>query len=122
MAKSRLMTSSSTSPFPHDHATPLVTIQRSSRLFDLDLLAIWHYRELLYFLTWRDVKVRYKQTAIGAGWAILQPVMNMVIFSVVFGGFAKIPSEGLPYPIFAFTALLPWNYFAQAISRSGGSL
>jgi lipopolysaccharide transport system permease protein len=99
-----------------------VTIQASKGLFNLDLSAVWHYRELLYFLIWRDIKVRYKQTVIGAGWAILQPLLTMVIFSVVFGSFAKIPSDGLPYPIFAYTALLPWTYFAQAIGRSGVSL
>jgi lipopolysaccharide transport system permease protein len=99
-----------------------IIIQPGGGLFHLDLKAIWHYRELLYFLIWRDVKVRYKQTAIGVGWAIFQPLMTMIIFTVVFGNFAKIPSDGLPYPIFAFTALLPWNNFAQAISRSGVSL
>jgi lipopolysaccharide transport system permease protein len=99
-----------------------VLIQPSKGLFHLDLNAIWSYRELLYFLIWRDVKIRYKQTVIGAGWAILQPLMTMVIFSVVFGGFAKIPSDDLPYPIFAYAALLPWTFFAQAIGRSGISL
>jgi lipopolysaccharide transport system permease protein len=99
-----------------------IIIQPGRGLFHLDLEAIWHYRELLYFLIWRDVKVRYKQTAIGAGWAIFQPLMTMIIFTVVFGNFAKIPSDGLPYPIFTYTALLPWHYFAQAISRSGVSL
>jgi lipopolysaccharide transport system permease protein len=99
-----------------------IVIQPGGGLFHLELKAIWHYRELLYFLIWRDVKVRYKQTAIGAGWAIFQPLMTMVIFTMVFGNFAKIPSDGLPYPIFAYTALLPWNNFAQAIGRSGVSL
>jgi lipopolysaccharide transport system permease protein len=99
-----------------------IIIQPSGGLFHLDLKAIWHYRELLYFLIWRDVKVRYKQTAIGAGWAIFQPLITMMIFTVIFGNFAKIPSDGLPYPIFAYTALLPWNNFAQAIGRSGVSL
>jgi len=99
-----------------------VIIKRNAGLFHLDLNAVWHYRELLYFLIWRDIKVRYKQTVIGAGWAILQPLMTMVIFTIVFGNFAKIPSDGLPYPIFAYTALLPWNFFAQALSRSGNSL
>jgi len=102
--------------------TSVVEIQPTRGLFCLDLNGIWHYRELLYFLIWRDIKVRYKQTVIGAGWAIFQPLMTMVIFTIVFGNFAKIPSDGLPYPIFAYTALLPWNYFAQAISRSGVSL
>ena len=101
---------------------PSIVIQPSEGLFSLDLGAIWHYRELLYFLVWRDVQVRYKQTAIGVGWAILQPLMTMVIFTVIFGNFAKIPSDGLPYPVFAYTALLPWTYFAQALSRSGTSL
>jgi lipopolysaccharide transport system permease protein len=102
--------------------TSVVVIQPTRGLFCLDLNGIWHYRELLYFLIWRDIKVRYKQTVIGTGWAIFQPLMTMVIFTVVFGHFAKVPSDGLPYPIFAYTALLPWNYFAQAISRSGISL
>jgi lipopolysaccharide transport system permease protein len=99
-----------------------VVIQPSKGLFHLDLNAVWQYRELLYFLVWRDVKVHYKQTAIGAGWAILQPLLTMVIFTVVFGNFAGIPSDGLPYSIFAYTALLPWGYFAQAISQSSASL
>ncbi|MGH6628621.1 MAG: ABC transporter permease, partial [Burkholderiales bacterium] len=77
---------------------------------------------MLYFLVWRDIKVLYKQTAIGASWALLQPLMTMIIFTVVFGNFAKIPSDGLPYPIFAYAALLPWTYFAQAIGRGGTSL
>jgi len=101
---------------------PTVVIQPSKGLLHLDLKAVWQYRELLYFLVWRDVKVRYKQTAIGAGWAILQPVMTMLIFTVVFGNLARIPSDGVPYPVFAFAALLPWTYFAQALSRSGNSL
>jgi lipopolysaccharide transport system permease protein len=83
---------------------------------------LWEYRELLYFLVWRDVKVRYKQTVIGAAWAILQPVMTMVVFSIFFGSLAKIPSDGLPYPVFAFTALLPWQLFASALSGASNSL
>src|SRR5437762_2375316 len=102
--------------------TSVVIIQPTKGLFCLDLDAVWPYRELLYFLIWRDIKVRYKQTVIGAGWAICQPLMTMVIFTIVFGNFAKIPSDGLPYPIFAYTALLPWNFFAQALGRSGISL
>jgi lipopolysaccharide transport system permease protein len=88
----------------------------------LHLRELWEYRELLYFLVWRDVQVRYKQTALGVGWAILQPFLTMVVFSAVFGAFAKIPSDGVPYPIFAYAALLPWNYFAGAFSRAGTSL
>src|SRR5262249_38337719 len=99
-----------------------IIIQPRTRLFHLDLHAVWDYRELLFFLIWRDVKVRYKQTVIGAAWAILQPLMTMVIFTIVFGNFAKIPSDGLPYSIFDYTALLPWQYFAQAISHSSDSL
>ncbi|MDH3217638.1 MAG: ABC transporter permease [Candidatus Krumholzibacteria bacterium] len=80
------------------------------------------YRELLYFLTWRDIKVRYKQTVLGATWAILQPVISMIIFSIIFGKFAKIPSDGVPYPIFVYAGLLPWTFFANAVSRAGLSL
>jgi lipopolysaccharide transport system permease protein len=102
--------------------TPVLIIQPSRRLFQLDLGSVWQYRELLYFLVWRDLKVRYKQTLIGAGWAILQPLMTMAIFTVVFGRFARIPSDGLPYSIFAYTAILPWTYFAQSIGGSTASL
>ncbi len=88
----------------------------------IDFGELWHYRELLYFLVWRDIKVRYKQTVIGAAWAILQPLCQMVIFSVIFGAFAKIPSEGFPYPIFVYAGLLPWMFFANAVSQSSISL
>jgi lipopolysaccharide transport system permease protein len=101
---------------------PTSVIESKSGLGGLDLGAIWDYRELLYILIWRDVRVRYKQTVIGAGWAIFQPVMTMAIFTVVFGSFVKIPSDGLPYAVFAYTALVPWAYFSQALSRSGTSL
>jgi lipopolysaccharide transport system permease protein len=88
----------------------------------LRLGELWEYRELLYFLVWRDVKVRYKQTFLGVGWAVLQPLLTMVIFSTVFGNFAKIPSDGVPYPIFSYVALLPWNFFSAALGRAGNSL
>jgi lipopolysaccharide transport system permease protein len=88
----------------------------------LDLGDLWRYRELLYFLTWRDIKVRYKQTILGAAWAILQPILTMVIFSVIFGQLAKLPSDGVPYPIFTYTALLPWQLFAFALTNSSNSL
>ncbi len=101
---------------------PVVLIQPRNGLLRFDLVALYRYRELLYFLTWRDVIVRYKQAAVGVAWAVLQPLLTMVVFTVIFGRFAKMPSDNLPYPIFAFTALLPWNYFAQAIARSGTSL
>jgi lipopolysaccharide transport system permease protein len=96
---------------------PTVVIEPRKGLFHLDLKSIWEYRELLYFLVWRDLKVRYKQTAIGVGWTVLQPLIAMVIFTVIFGHFAKIPSDGVPYPIFAFCGLLPWTYFATALNR-----
>jgi lipopolysaccharide transport system permease protein len=80
------------------------------------------YRELLYFLTWRDVKVRYKQTAIGAAWAVLQPFLTMVVFAMIFGAFIRVPTDGLPYPVFAYAGLLPWNFFASSLSRASSSL
>lgn len=87
-----------------------------------NLNEVWKYRELLYFLTWRDVKLRYKQTELGAAWAILQPVLTMLIFTVIFGQLAKLPSDGIPYPIFTYTALLPWQLFAFALTNSSNSL
>lgn len=87
-----------------------------------DLKELVRYRELLYFLVWRDIKVRYKQTVLGASWAILQPFFTMVVFTIFFGKMAGIPSEGIPYPIFSYAALLPWTYFANTISQSGNSL
>ena len=101
---------------------PTFVIEARQSLFDLDVPAIWQRRELLYFLVWRDVKVRYKQTAIGAAWAVLSPLMTVLIFTVVFGMLAKIPSDGLPYVVFAFAGFLPWTYFSQALSRSSVSL
>jgi lipopolysaccharide transport system permease protein len=88
----------------------------------LELGDLWRYRGLLYFLTWRDVKVRYKQTLLGAAWAVLQPVLTMLVFSIIFGQLAKLPSEGIPYPIFTYTALLPWQLFAFALLNSSNSL
>jgi len=88
----------------------------------LNLRELWEYRELLWFLVWRDVKVRYKQTVLGAGWAILQPVATMVVFSLFFGRLAGVPSDGLPYPIFSFAALVPWTFFSQGLAQSANSL
>lgn len=88
----------------------------------LNLADLWRYRELLYFLTWRDIKVRYKQTLLGAAWAVIQPFFTMVVFSIFFGRLAKVPSEGIPYPIFAYCALLPWQLFAHSLTESGNSL
>jgi lipopolysaccharide transport system permease protein len=101
---------------------PIICIEPSRGWVSLNLRELWEYRELLYFLVWRDVKVRYKQTAIGAAWAVLQPFLTMLIFVVVFRKFAKVPSDGLPYPIFAYAALLPWTLFAGAVQRSSLSL
>ena len=99
-----------------------VVIRPRRHLFALDIEAIWEYRELLYFLIWRDLKVRYRQSVIGVGWVILQPLMTMVVFSAVFGKFVGVPSDGLPYPIFIFSALLPWNLFASALTRGSASV
>jgi lipopolysaccharide transport system permease protein len=101
---------------------PVFIIKPTRGLSSLRLKEIWDYRELLYFLVWRDIKVRYKQTALGAAWAVIQPVMTMVVFSVFFGRLAKVPSDGVPYPVFAFTALLPWQLFAFALTESSNSL
>jgi len=86
------------------------------------LREFWRYRELFYFLVWRDVKIRYKQTALGATWAVIQPFFTMVIFTLFFGRLAKMPSDGMPYPIFYYSALIPWTYFSTALGQSGNSL
>jgi len=101
---------------------PSLRIEPSRGWVALNLSEVWAYRELLYFLIWRDVKVKYKQTIIGAGWAIVQPLMTMLVFTLVFRKIADISSEGIPYPIFAYTALLPWNLIATALKRSTVSL
>lgn len=101
---------------------PLVVIEPSRSSVALDLKGTWAYRELLYFLTWRDVKIRYKQTALGVTWAVLQPLLMMIVFSLFFGRVAGIASDGLPYPLFAYGGLLPWTFFSNAITNSGNSL
>jgi len=101
---------------------PTYFIGPASGWTSIGLRELWEYRELLYFLTWRDIKVRYKQTALGAAWAIIQPFFMMLVFSLFFGRLAKIPSDGIPYPIFAFCALLPWQLFAHALTESSNSL
>ena len=101
---------------------PRTVIQPPRGWFDLDFAEMWAYRELLYFFVWRDIKVRYKQTVIGAGWAILQPFATMVVFSLFFGKLAKLPPAGIPYPIFFYCALLPWMYFAGALSSATGTV
>ena len=94
-------------------SAPVITIQPSAGWVPLKLRDLWEYRELLYFLVWRDVKVRYKQTVLGAAWAIIQPLFTMVVFAVFFGHLAKMPSDGIPYPLFAYAALVPWTFFAH---------
>ena len=88
----------------------------------LNLIEIWHYRELLFFLTWREIKVRYQQTLLGASWAVIQPFMQMVVFSLIFGGIARMSSDGLPYPIFSYTGLLPWGLFSKSLTDAGRSM
>lgn len=108
---------------PANAASPQVTEIRPDRgLFDLDLGAVWRYRELLLVLTMRDIQVLYKQAALGAAWAILQPLFAVVIFTIIFGYFAHMPSNGIPYPVFAFAGVLPWTYFAEAVRRSSTGL
>jgi lipopolysaccharide transport system permease protein len=104
------------------YPAPSVLIEPSGKFFRLDLKDLWEYRELLYFLAWRDLKARYAQTLIGVGWAIVQPLCTMAILTLVFSKWAKIPSDGVPYPIFAYAALLPWTYFARSFDRSGVSI
>jgi len=100
----------------------VIRIAPSKGWVALQLKELWAYRELLYFLIWRDVKVRYKQTALGAAWAIMQPVFTMIVFSVFFGRLGKIPSDGIPYPIFCYAALVPWTFFSQGLSQASNSL
>jgi len=101
---------------------PVLRIEPTKGWVSLKLRELWEYRELLYFLTWRDIKVRYKQTVLGITWAIIQPFFTMVVFSLFFGRLAKVPSDGLPYPIFSFAALVPWTFFATSLSHSSDSL
>ena len=101
--------------------TPII-VQPSRGWPKHELRQVWAYRDLLFYLAWRDVSVRYKQTLIGAAWAVVQPVCSMLVFSLFFGSLAGLPSDGVPYGIFCFAALLPWNYFAKAMSQAGASL
>src|SRR5580700_2837597 len=113
MSQTEAMSTTAESPIL---TTPsILRITPPGRWWALPLDELWDYRELLYFFVWRDIKVRYKQTAIGAAWAVLQPLLTMLVFSLFFGRLAHIPSDGLPYPIFYYTALLPWTYFASAL-------
>lgn len=101
---------------------PVTHIRPSRGWIALNLRELWRYRELVFFLSWRDIKVRYKQTALGVAWAVLQPVFTMIVFSLFFGRLAGIPSGGAPYPVFAFCALLPWQLFAFSLTESSNSL
>lgn len=101
---------------------PVIRIESSTGWTSLKLHELWEYRELLYFLTWRDIKVRYKQTVLGAAWAIIQPFFTMVVFSIFFGSLAKVPSDGIPYPIFSYTALVPWTFFANGLNQATNSM
>jgi lipopolysaccharide transport system permease protein len=103
-------------------ARPVTEIQSGDGIFALELDSVWEFRELLFFLVWREVKIRYKQAGLGIAWAVIQPVLAVVIFTAVFGNFARMPSEGLPYPVFALAAVLPWTYFAEALRRSATGL
>ncbi len=107
---------------PQSEGSREVVIRRTGGWRFLDIRELWTYRELVYFLTWRDVKVRYKQTAIGIAWAVLQPLAMMVVFTLLFGRLAKMPSGGVPYPLFVLAALLPWQLFSRSISESANSL
>lgn len=101
---------------------PHIRIEPSKGWISLGLKDLWQYRELLFFLTWRDIKVRYKQTALGAAWAVIQPLFTMLVFTLFFGRLAKVPSDGIPYPLFSYTALLPWQLFAYALTESSNSV
>ncbi len=102
----------------HSGASATIRIEPPRGLFELRLREVWAYRELLYFFIWRDVKIRYKQTAIGVLWVVLQPVLTMLVFTLFFGRLAKLPSQGLPYPVFYFAALVPWTYFSYALQMT----
>lgn len=111
------------SPSAEPVAAPVpIVIEPSRGWVSLKLGELWEYRELLYFLIWRDVKVRYKQTVLGAAWAVIQPLVMMVVFSIFLGGLAQIPSDNVPYPIFAYAGLLPWQFFSLALTQSANSL
>ena len=107
---------------PQPDGPRVIRIVPSKGWVALKLGELWEYRELLYFLTWRDIKVRYKQTALGAAWSIIQPVFTMVLFSLFFGKLAKMPSDGVPYPIFSMAGLVPWTFFVYGLTQSSNSL
>lgn len=102
--------------------SPLTVIEPPRGWWRINFRELWEFRELLYFLSWRDILLRYKQTVLGVLWAVLQPLLTMVVFSVIFGGFAKLPSSGIPYPLFTYAALLPWQFFSRAVADTATSL
>jgi lipopolysaccharide transport system permease protein len=112
--------SAGVSTYLPDH--PVVSIKAGRKWFDINLREVWQYRELLYFLIWRDVKVLYKQTFLGVIWVLLQPILTMIVTSMFFGKLIGVPSDGLPYALFVFSALLPWMFFSRAVTQSGNSL
>ena len=109
-------------PFSTTNNSDVVVIKPARGIVGLNLKEVWHYRELIYFFTWRDIKVRYKQSVLGILWAILQPFLSMVVFTIFFGNLAKVPSDGIPYPIFSYAALVPWTFFAAALDKSARSM
>ena len=123
-ADDRVRDGGGTTPVTHSAATPTSTtvIEPAAGWLGLHLAELWSYRELLYFLVWRDLKVRYKQTALGVAWAVLQPLATMLVFALFFGRLARLPSDGVPYPLFAYTALVPWTFFAAGLTLSANSV
>ena len=107
---------------PKQVDAPLTVIRPPKGWLPIDLRELWAYRELLYFFVWRDIKIRYKQTLLGFAWAILQPLLTMIVFTLFFGTLAKVPSEDIPYPLFSYAAVLPWTLFAEGMTRSSNSL
>jgi len=105
-----------------DQALPVIRIRPSRVWVSLKPRELWEYRELLYFFVWKDIKVRYKQTILGGSWAVIQPFFTMVVFSLFFGKLAKVPSDGIPYPIFSYAALVPWSFFANGLNQGSNSL
>jgi lipopolysaccharide transport system permease protein len=122
MASTETLSKMETAPVAAAKTLPVIRVEASTGWLRLDLAAVWAHRELLYFLIWREIKVRYKQTALGAIWALLQPLMTMLVFTLFFGRLAKVPSDGIPYPIFAFSGLVPWTFFANAVTLSSNCL
>lgn len=123
MAGSTTVSNSGSNAGPVPGPAAAVTVIKPTKGWvPVDLHELWEYRDLLYFFTWRDIKIRYKQTLLGFAWAILQPLVAMIIFTIIFGRLANLPSDGVPYPIFAYTALLPWTLFSESITRSTQSM